>query len=336
MTAPLLRIRDLAVSFSTYGGVLRALDGVSFDVDKGHVVALVGESGCGKSATALSILRLLASPPAHLDRGEIRFEGRELLDLSEREMRGVRGGRIGMVFQDPMTALNPVYTIGFHLIEAIQLHRNVSRAEARRQAIAGLARVGFPDPAARFDSYPHELSGGMRQRVLIAIALACDPTLLIADEPTTSLDATIQAQILELLQKLRQELGMSLLLIAHDLGVVSSIADEVVVLYAGVVVERGPTASLLRAPAHPYTQALLRSIPPTGATAYRARGKKGRSLPTIEGMLPDLRSPPPGCRFQARCSEVMDRCKVEAVPLFERRGGGSARCFLAEAEQGVA
>ncbi len=338
MTAPLLRIRDLAVSFSTYGGVLRALDGVSFDVDQGRVVALVGESGCGKSATALSILRLLASPPARLDRGEIRFEGRDLLHLSEREMRGVRGARIGMVFQDPMTALNPVYTIGFHLIEAIQLHRKVSRKEAQAQALKDLARVGFPDPVARFNSYPHELSGGMRQRVLIAVALACSPALLIADEPTTALDATIQAQILELLRELRQELGMSLLLIAHDLGVVASIADEVVVLYAGVVVERGPTASLLRSPAHPYTQALLRSLPPTGKAAYRVRGKKGRSLPTIEGTLPDLRSPPPGCRFQARCPEVMDRCKTEAVPLFDRRGGGGGevRCFLAEAERGVA
>ena len=331
MTAPLLRVRDLAVSFATYGGVLQALDGVSFDVDTGHVVALVGESGCGKSATAHSILRLLASPPARLDRGEIRFEGRDLLHLSDREMRAVRGARIGMVFQDPMTALNPVYTVGFHLIEAIRLHRKVSRAEARKQAIAGLERVGFPDPATRIDSYPHELSGGMRQRVLIAIALACSPALLIADEPTTALDATIQAQILELLRKLREELGMSLLLIAHDLGVVASIADEVVVLYAGVVVERGPTASLLKSPAHPYTQALLRSIPPEGAQAFRVHGKKGRKLPTIEGTLPDLRSPPPGCRFQARCPDVLDRCKTDAVPLTDRQGGGAVRCFLAEA-----
>ncbi len=330
MTAPLLRIRDLAVSFATYGGVLQALDGVSFDVDKGRVVALVGESGCGKSATALSILRLLASPPARLVRGEIRFEGRDLLHLSEREMRGVRGARIGMVFQDPMTALNPVYTVGFQLIEAIRLHRKFTRKEAREQAIAGLAKVGFPEPAARIDSYPHELSGGMRQRVLIAIALACSPTLLIADEPTTALDATIQAQILELLQKLRVDLGMSLLLIAHDLGVVASIADEVVVLYAGVVMERGPTASLLSAPAHPYTRALLRSIPPSGPTAFRTRETKGRSLPTIEGTLPDLRSPPPGCRFQARCPDVVDRCTTDAVPLTSRSGGGAVRCFLAE------
>jgi oligopeptide/dipeptide ABC transporter ATP-binding protein len=330
VTAPLLRIRDLAVSFATYGGVLQALDGVSFDVDRGHVVALVGESGCGKSATAHSILRLLASPPSRLDRGEIRFEGRDLLTLSDREMRAVRGGRIGMVFQDPMTALNPVYTIGFHLIEAIRLHRKVARSEARKQAIAGLERVGFPDPASRFDSYPHELSGGLRQRVLIAIALACDPVLLIADEPTTALDATIQAQILELLRKLREELGMSLLLIAHDLGVVASIADEIVVLYAGVVVERGPTASLLKSPAHPYTRALLRSLPPEGPQAFRARRKKGRTLPTIEGTLPDLRSPPRGCRFQARCPDVIDRCKTDAVPLTDRRGGGVVRCLLAD------
>ncbi|MEP7122489.1 MAG: ABC transporter ATP-binding protein [Byssovorax sp.] len=330
MTAPLLRVRDLTVSFATFGGVLQALDGVSFDVDKGRVVALVGESGCGKSATALSILRLLASPPAQLVRGEIRFEGRDLLHLSEPEMRGVRGARIGMVFQDPMTALNPVYTVGFQLIEAIRLHRKFTRKEAREQAIAGLTRVGFPEPATRIDSYPHELSGGMRQRVLIAIALACSPTLLIADEPTTALDATIQAQILELLRDLREDLGMSLLLIAHDLGVVASIADEVVVLYAGVVMERAPTASLLHAAAHPYTRALLRSIPPTGAAAFRGRGTKGRSLPTIEGTLPDLRSPPPGCRFQSRCPEVINRCKTEPIPLTDRRGGGLVRCLLAE------
>jgi oligopeptide/dipeptide ABC transporter ATP-binding protein len=325
---PLLSIRDLSVSFVTGGGVLRAVSRVSLDVPRGGTVALVGESGCGKSVTAQAVLRLVPTPPGRIDRGTITFEGRDLLTLPERELRAVRGGRIGMVFQEPMTSLNPVYTAGFQIVEAIRLHRDVSRGEARRQAIAGLARVGFPDPARRVDAYPHELSGGMRQRVLIAMALACDPALLIADEPTTALDTTVQAQLLDLLQKLRDEAGLSLLIIAHDLALVAEIADEIVVLYAGVVVERGPAREVLRAPSHPYTRALLRSLPPR---THRVRGQKARRLPTIEGTIPDLRAPPPGCRFQARCPEVMDRCRVETPALVEVAGTGVlSRCFLVE------
>jgi peptide/nickel transport system ATP-binding protein len=328
--ATLLSVRDLSVTFDTEGGTLAALDHVSFDLAKGRSLALVGESGCGKSVTAQAILRLVASPPGRIASGEIFLEGQDLLKLPERAMRAVRGGRIGMVFQDPMTALNPVYTVAFQLIEAIRLHRPVSRSQARRMAIEGLRRVGFPEPETRIDSYPHELSGGMRQRALIAIALAVSPALLIADEPTTALDATIQAQILDLLRKLRDELDMSLLLIAHDLGVVSALADEIVVLYAGVVVERGATKTLLREPRHPYTRALLQSLPPTGPRAYRVRGQKRPGLPTIEGSLPDLRAPLPGCRFQARCAEVMDRCRVETPPLVDLGSGAASRCFLAE------
>ncbi|MFT3774494.1 MAG: ABC transporter ATP-binding protein [Minicystis sp.] len=248
-------------------------------------------------------------------------------------MRAVRGGRIGMIFQEPMTSLNPVYTVGFQIAEAIRLHRDVSRGDARRLAIEGLARVGFPEPARRVDSYPHELSGGMRQRVLIAIALACNPALLVADEPTTALDATVQAQILDLLARLREESGLSLLLIAHDLALVGEVADDIVVLYAGVVVERGPARAVLATPTHPYTRALLRSLPPR---AHRTRGHKGRKLPTIEGSLPDLRSPPPGCRFQDRCADVTERCRVEPPALVATDDGVEARCFLVEEKRGAA
>ena len=327
----LLDVRDLSISFVTDGGVLRAVDHVSFQVPAGGTVALVGESGCGKSVTAQAILRLVPTPPGRIDGGAILLEGRDVLQLSEREMQRVRGGRVGIVFQEPMTSLDPVYTIGFQIIEAIRLHRDVSRREARKLAIEGLTRVGFPEPARRVDSYPHELSGGMRQRVLIAIALSCAPALLIADEPTTALDATVQAQILELLRKLRDETGMSMLLIAHDLALVGEVADEIVVLYAGVVVERGPARQILEAPAHPYTRALLRSIPPR---THRVDAARGRKLPTIEGSLPDLRAPLPGCRFQARCPEAMDRCRVDTPALVPVPGTeAQARCFLIEEQE---
>ena len=338
--APLLEVRELTISFVTDGGLLRAVDHISFDVPRGGTVALVGESGCGKSVTAQAILRLVPSPPGHVDAGAILLEGRNLLDLKEREMRKVRGGRVGIVFQEPMTSLNPVYTVGFQIVEAIRLHLDVSRREARKLAIEGLARVGFPEPARRVDSYPHELSGGMRQRVLIAIALSCGPALLIADEPTTALDTTVQAQILELLQKLREEIHMSMLLIAHDLALVGEVADQIVVLYAGVIVERGPAREILEAPLHPYTRALLRSLPPRTHRVDRAPGAHGqaaRRLPTIEGSLPDLRSPPPGCRFQARCPEVMDRCRSETPALVATAGSNVlARCFLVEEKRGAA
>jgi oligopeptide/dipeptide ABC transporter ATP-binding protein len=336
VTEALLSVRDLSVSFATDGGVLHALDHVSFDVPKGSSVALVGESGCGKSVTAQAILRLIPTPPGKIDSGTITFEGRDLLSLPEREMRPVRGGRIGMVFQEPMTSLNPVYTVGSQIVEAIRLHRDDSRGEAKKRALDLLRRVGFPDPELRFRSYPHELSGGMRQRALIAMAIACDPALLIADEPTTALDMMTQAQILALLQDLRRDRSMSLLLIAHDLGVVAELADAIVVLYAGVVVERGPARSILEAPSHPYTQALLRSVPPAGKSAYRPRGKRPRRLPTIAGVVPDLRAPPSGCRFHDRCEHAWSRCQAEDPPLYPVKIGGEtslSRCFLCDPDE---
>jgi oligopeptide/dipeptide ABC transporter ATP-binding protein len=331
----LLSVRDLSVSFATDGGILRALDRVSFDVPAGRTVALVGESGCGKSVTAQAILRLIPTPPGKIDNGQIFFEDRDLLALTEREMRPIRGGRIGMVFQEPMTSLNPVYTIGAQIMEAIRLHRDDSRGEAKKRAIELLRKVGFPDPETRFRSYPHELSGGMRQRAIIAMAIACDPALLIADEPTTALDMMTQAQILALLQDLQRDRSMSLLLIAHDLGVVAELADEIVVLYAGVVVERGPTRSILQAPSHPYTQALLKSVPPAGKSAYRPRGKRARRLPTIAGVIPDLRAPPSGCRFSDRCEHAWFRCQAEEPQLYSVEHGGGlgksvSRCFLCD------
>lgn len=332
---PLLSVRDLAVSYATAeGGKLHALDGVSFDVPSGKTVAIVGESGCGKTATALSIMRLLPAPSATIERGRILFQGEDLLGLSERNMQRIRGGKIGMVFQEPLTALNPVYTVGAQIIEAIQLHDRMSRSASRRRAIDLLHRVGFSRPEERIDSYPHELSGGMRQRVLIAMALAAGPRLLIADEPTSALDMAIRAQIMVLLGDLSRELGMSLLVITHDLAFVSDIADELVVLYAGTVVETGPPSRVLSDPLHPYTQALLQSVPPT--SNFRVRGQRRAALPTIEGALPDLRSSVVGCRFASRCPKVMDRCRQETpsiVPLHSNKG--AVRCFLHDSTRGT-
>ncbi|WP_437278299.1 oligopeptide/dipeptide ABC transporter ATP-binding protein [Sorangium sp. So ce375] len=327
----LLRVSDLSVSFSADGRVTRALDRVSFTVPRGRTVALVGESGCGKTVTALSILQLLPAPYASIDGGSIELDGQDLLSLREREMRAVRGGKIGMIFQEPMTSLNPVYTVSAQIAEAIRLHRPMSRGDARLYAVNLLRKVGFPEPEVRANSYPHELSGGMRQRVMIAMALAPEPSLLIADEPTTALDTTTQAQILDLLERLKAESSMSLLLIAHDLAVVGELADEIVVLYAGVVVEQGPARDVLAAPSHPYTRALLRSIPARGLRPHRVRGERARRLPTIPGGLPDLRDPPRGCRFHDRCDAVFDRCRAEAPDLYAVPPGAghhAARCFL--------
>ncbi|WP_437576940.1 ABC transporter ATP-binding protein [Sorangium sp. So ce887] len=327
----LLRVSDLRVSFTADGRVTRALDGVSFTVPRGRTVALVGESGCGKTVTALSILRLLPAPYAAIDGGAIELEGQDLLALSEREMRAVRGGKIGMIFQEPMTSLNPVYTVSAQIAEAVRLHLPMSRGAARLYAVSLLRKVGFPEPEVRANSYPHELSGGMRQRVMIAMALAAGPSLLIADEPTTALDMTTQAQILDLLDRLKAETSMSLLLIAHDLAVVGELADEIVVLYAGVVVERGPARNVLAAPTHPYTRSLLRSVPARGFRPPRVRGQRALRLPTIPGGLPDLRDPPRGCRFSDRCDAVFDRCRVEAPDMYAVPPGAghhAARCFL--------
>ena len=324
MEPSLLEVRDLVTSFRTEEGVVRAVDGVSFTVPKESTVGVVGESGSGKSVTALSILRLIEEP-GRIEGGTITFEGRELLSLPESEMRALRGDRISMIFQEPMTSLNPVYSVGAQIGEVVRVHQDKSRREARARAIEMLKLVGIPAPDERVDAYPHELSGGMRQRVMIAMALACTPKLLIADEPTTALDVTIQAQVLELLGKLQRELAMSVLLITHDLGVVAEYAEHIVVMYAGQVVERGPVAEVFRAPKHPYTRALLRSVPPLGSSAMGA--KRPRRLPSIEGIVPNLRTLPKGCRFQDRCDMVTDGCKVGTPVLAAVGEGRAARCI---------
>ncbi len=324
MAEPLLRVEDLVTSFHTDDGVVRAVDGVSFDLADGGTLGVVGESGCGKSVTSLSIMRLLPEPAGVIERGRILFDGKDLARLPEKEMRSLRGNRVSMIFQEPMTTLNPVHRIGDQIGEAVRLHRKASRKEARERAIEMLRLVGIPAPASRVDAYPHELSGGMRQRVVIAMALACEPRLLIADEPTTALDVTIQAQILELLVKLKDEMGMSILFITHDLGVVAELTDHVLVMYAGKVVERAPTPALFREPLHPYTQGLLASVPGFGAT----EGKK--RLPTIAGMVPDLRALPRGCRFQDRCAHVRERCRQEEPPLISVDGSREVACFAVE------
>ena len=329
MSEALLRVENLVTAFHTDEGSVRAVDDVSFTVEDGQTLGIVGESGCGKSVTSLSVMRLVPDPPGVIERGRIVFQGRDLLKISEREMRALRGERISMIFQEPMTSLNPVHRVGKQISETLRVHRGMSRRDARKRAIELLDLVGIPAPAERVDSYPHELSGGMRQRVVIAMALACDPTLLIADEPTTALDVTIQAQILELLQKLKDEMGMSIIFITHDLGVVAELTDDVLVMYAGRVVERSPTAKLFADPLHPYTVGLLRSVPGFGQNIGKKR------LPTIEGMVPDLRELPRGCRFQDRCALVEPRCREEEPPLFpvdERE----VACFVVADQRGAA
>ena len=322
LTPPILQVTDLVTRFRLDGGrEVRAVDGVSFRVPTGSTVGLVGESGSGKSVTALSILRLVL-PPGQVQSGQVDFRGQDLLRLDERHMRAVRGNQISMIFQEPMTSLNPVMRTGDQVAEPLRLHRGMSKKAAAAEAVALFRLVGIADPEKRVREYPHQLSGGMRQRVMIAMALACRPSLLIADEPTTALDVTIQAQILELLGRLRQELGMSVLLITHDLGVVAETCDQVVVMYAGQVVEEADTRSLFRAPRHPYTACLLASIPGLGPA-----GGKGR-LREIPGMVPQLDKLPVGCRFADRCPDVQTRCRNEAPPLVELGPGRRARCFF--------
>jgi oligopeptide/dipeptide ABC transporter ATP-binding protein len=304
----LLSVRDLVTTFRTDTGTVRAVDGVSFDVPEGTTVGLVGESGCGKSVTSLSILRLV-EPPGNIESGEVLYQGKNLLSLREREMQSIRGNAISMVFQEPMTSLNPVYTVGAQIVEAIRLHQKKGRREAWEQAERMLALVGIPTPRVNARAYPHQLSGGQRQRVMIAMALACEPSLLIADEPTTALDVTIQAQILDLLRRLQEQMNMSILLITHDLGVVAENAKRVVVMYAGRVVESGPAEDVFRRPRHPYTRGLLASVPEPG---------KGRvRLTTIEGAVPDPRRHPSGCRFAPRCAMAIAACR-ESEPQMKK------------------
>jgi oligopeptide/dipeptide ABC transporter ATP-binding protein len=316
----LLTIRDLAVGFETDDGLVRAVDGVSFEVPRGSTVGVVGESGCGKSVTAFSIMRLLPQPQGRILGGEILFEGRDLVRASAEEMSRVRGARIGMVYQEPQSALNPVQNIGRQISEALLRHETDNRREAWDRAVALLRRVGIPSPEIRAREYPHQLSGGMRQRVGIAMALACRPALLIADEPTTALDVTIQAQILELLRELQREMDMSVILITHDLGVIAEHCDEVVVMYAGRVAERASAERLFARPAHPYTRGLLASIP-------RLSNPRKSRLATIEGMVPTLRELPEGCRFQNRCPHVQPRCREASPPLEEVAPAHTAACF---------
>ena len=319
----LLEVRDLRTQFPTRSGLVRAVDCVSFNLDRGELLGLVGESGCGKSMTALSIMRLVA-PPGKIVSGEVIFDGKDLLKLSDAEMRQMRGDDIAMIFQDPMTSLNPVFTVGEQIAEALRLHRKLSRSDARAATIDAMREVAIPDPARRVNDYPHQLSGGMRQRVMIAMALACNPKLLIADEPTTALDVTIQAQILELLDELRQHRELAVLLITHDLGVVAEVADRVAVMYTGRIVEESDVDELFERPKHPYTEGLLRSVPKltTAEVAKKVR------LETIEGTVPSPTDLPPGCHFAPRCSHRMPRCTQEEIPLYELERDVKVRCVL--------
>jgi peptide/nickel transport system ATP-binding protein len=318
----LISIEDLRVEFATAAGPAHAVDGVTFDVRPGETFALVGESGCGKSVTALAILGLLQRPAGRVAGGAIRFDGQDLTRLPAEAMRRIRGNRIAMIFQEPMTALNPVFTVGFQIEEVLRLHQKLSRRDARDRAIALLERVGIPDPGRRIDEYPHQLSGGMRQRVTIAMAVGCRPALLIADEPTTALDVTVQAQVFELMRALTAEQGTAVLLITHDMGVVYENARRVAVMYAGRIVEEAPRDDLFARPQHPYTQLLLRSMP--------SRSVRGRRLATIEGMVPPATEFPPGCRFANRCPRVMDRCRASMPPDVALSAGRRAACFLLE------
>ena len=326
-TTPLLRVEGLRTQFRTRDGVVRAVDGVSFDVRAGETLAIVGESGCGKSVTAMSILRLLPMPPARIVGGKIEFEGRDLLALSEDEMRDVRGNLISMIFQEPMTSLNPVLTIGDQVAEALMLHRGLDRKAALARAIDMLNKVQIPEAARRVGQYPHQLSGGMRQRVMIAMALACDPRLLIADEPTTALDVTIQAQILELMRNLGRETGASIILITHDLGVVAEMAQRVVVMYAGRKVEQASVESLFANPRHPYTVGLLGSMPHLGGSLAQDSDAPAKRLVEIPGMVPSLKEDTPGCLFAPRCSRASERCRQEVPALAEYGSNHLAACW---------
>jgi peptide/nickel transport system ATP-binding protein/oligopeptide transport system ATP-binding protein len=317
----LLRVENLRTWFQTEAGVVRAVDGVDFELEAGKTLGVVGESGSGKSVTALSVMGLVDRPGEIQKDSHIVFNGRDLVPLSDGEMQSIRGNEISMIFQEPMTSLNPVYSVGAQIAEAIRMHQSVGKAAAAARAVEMLELVGIPEAARRAKDFPHQLSGGMRQRVMIGMALACDPKLIIADEPTTALDVTIQAQILELMIDLRERLGMSILLITHDLGVVAEMCDEVVVMYAGRVVERGSVASVFGAPQHPYTEALLQSIPVLGMTQHER-------LRVIRGTVPSPLDWPAGCRFAPRCDYAFERCE-EQPPLFPLEDGGSA-CWLCE------
>ena len=325
-TAPLLELDGVRTWFYTREGVVRAVDGVSFSIAPGETLAVVGESGCGKSVTAQSILRLLPSPPARVVEGSIRFEGKDLLALDDAAMRDIRGNRIAMIFQEPMTSLNPVLTVGYQIAESLVRHQAMGRADAEARAVEMLALVGIAEPARRVREYPHQLSGGMRQRVMIAMALACNPRLLIADEPTTALDVTIQAQILDLMRDLKSKVGAAIMLITHDLGVVAEMAERVVVMYAGRKVEEAPVEELFARPLHPYTRGLLGSMPRLGASL---QGDTPERLSEIAGVVPSLRDAIPGCAFAPRCALATERCRASAPALEEMGSRHVVACFEA-------
>lgn len=330
MQKPVLEVKNLKTAFRTDGGVVTAVDDVSFSVLPGQTLGIVGESGCGKSVTSLSIMGLIPNPPGKIVDGEILFKGRNLVKLSSGEMRKIRGNEISMIFQEPMTSLNPVFTIGNQIMESIILHQKLPKAGAREKAIEMLRLVGIPAPEKRIDDYPHQLSGGMRQRVMIAMALSCNPSVLIADEPTTALDVTIQAQILELIKSLREKMNMAVVLITHDLGVVAETCDYVVVMYAGKVVEQGTAEDIFYRPSHPYTKGLLNSIP-----SHASDGHKRTRLETIPGLVPSLLHLPKGCRFQERCTRKQEQC-MQAEPVLKEVGSGhAAACFYPVQEGGV-
>ena len=325
----LLEVNDLSTHFFTPAGVVKAVNGVSFDLREGESLALVGESGCGKSITALSIMRLIPSPPGRIVSGSVRFMGQDLLAHDEETMRSIRGNQIGMVFQEPMTSLNPVLTIGRQLSESVRVHLGWDAAAASARAVELLSLVGIPDAKRRLGAYPHEFSGGMRQRVMIAMALGCNPKLLIADEPTTALDVTIQAQILELIRQVQRDLGIAVILITHNLGVVARYVDRINVMYAGGIVERGELAEIFRAPRHPYTEGLLASVP-------RLDKPKGARLVPIEGMPPDLGALPAGCAFHDRCGYVRERCLTDVPRLLPLPGAPaphSVACWAVNGEE---
>jgi peptide/nickel transport system ATP-binding protein/oligopeptide transport system ATP-binding protein len=324
MSDALLEVRDLRTYFDTDRGLFRAVDGIDFSVGRGKTVGLVGESGCGKSVTSLSVMGLVPSPPGRVSAQAVMFDDRDVLKLSADERRHLRGGRMSMIFQEPMTSLNPVHTVGRQIVEAILAHTQLSPQKARDRAIEMLELVRIPSAAARFDDFPHRLSGGMRQRVMIAMALSCEPSLLIADEPTTALDVTIQAQIIDLLQDLQKRLGMAVLIITHDLGVIAEIADEVIVMYAGKIVESAPVGQLFGDPQHPYTIGLLGSIPRLDVERER--------LATIEGTVPSPNNQPKGCRFSPRCPFADRRCREEPPPLREIESGHQVACWHAPVE----
>ncbi len=321
--AALLEVKDLQTHFFTYDGVVKAVDGISYELQSGETLGLVGESGCGKSVSALSVMRLIPDPPGKIVNGQILFEGEDILTIGMDDMRRIRGAKISMVFQEPMTSLNPVLTVERQITETLQLHKGMSLGESRRESVDLLLKVGIPDPESRIKQYPHQFSGGMRQRVMIAMALSCNPRLIIADEPTTALDVTIQAQILELMKSLTTEFGVALIVITHNLGVVARYADRVNIMYAGKIIERGTALEIYSNPRHPYTVGLLKSVP-------RLDQPRKSKLEPIEGQPPDLVNLPPGCAFRARCRWAIDKCATDLPPLMQTGDGHWSACWQSD------